>query len=92
MQVAGSIVLPSRATDLQAPHDIRSALEVRLVILRSAEKCSQLNFSKFASIHAHCTPNDSSHGESTDFDNQNIGIILLSLVFGIGWANELVQL
>jgi len=92
MQVAGSLVLPSRATDLQAPHNFRSALEMKLDILRSAEQCWQLDFSKFASVHAHCTPSDSSHSESSDFDNQNIGIILLSLVFGIGWASGLVHL
>jgi len=51
MQVAGSLVFPSRAVDWQAPQIIRGALEMRFDIIRSAGIFGQLDFSKFALFH-----------------------------------------
>ena len=91
MQVAGSLVLPSYAIDSQAQQTTRSAPEMRFDILCSAEISGQLDFSKFASLHALCTPRVSIHRMSSNFANQNIGIILFSLIFGIDCAIELVH-
>jgi len=83
MQVAGSLVLPSYATEVQAPQTSRRALKMVFDVLFSNDTSWQLDFSKFACFHAQHTPRDSSIDKSSGRDNQNIGIILLSLVFGI---------